>query len=50
MHAQAPHRHREPGHEHDEYGRTDQGWKLRSVVNTRLGIDALEVGLPPLFG
>src|SRR5690606_23240555 len=38
------------GHEHDTYVRTDEGWKFKSVVITRIRVDALEGGLPQQFG
>lgn len=37
------------GHEHDEYVRTSEGWKFKSVIITRIRVDALEGGLPPQF-
>jgi hypothetical protein len=37
------------GHEHDEYVRTADGWKIKRVVITRVRIDPLEGGLPEIF-
>jgi len=34
------------GHEHDEYIRTGDGWRIKSVVITRIRVDPFEGGLP----
>jgi hypothetical protein len=35
------------GHCHEEYVRTDDGWRIRSTVETRLRIDPVEIKEPP---
>lgn len=37
------------GHEHDEYVRTKEGWKIRKVTITRIRVDPLAGGLPSAF-
>lgn len=37
------------GHEHDDYVRTADGWKIKRVVITRIRVDPLEGGLPEIF-
>jgi hypothetical protein len=34
------------GHYHESYARQSNGWRIRTLVLTRIGIDPLEGGLP----